>query len=278
MEADKIRRAAEMYAEGKPSAIFYTLGITEHTCGTENVQNMANLAMLCGQIGKPSSGVNPLRGQNNVQGGCDMGAIHSVLPGYQKVADPVVREKFAKVWKVEIPTHAGGRVTDFIERAHAGVVKGFYVFGEDPVASEPNQDKVIASLKRLEFLVVQEIFMSETAKLADVILPADMFCREGRHVQQQRASRAAGPQSRGPARRSPARLADHLRCVDRHGIYDGVQRSSRDFCRDGFVDAKLCRNLLPPHREDRTPVALPDKRSHGNHFPARRADSLAATG
>ena len=104
VEADLIRRAAEMYAHGTPSAIFYTLGITEHTCGTENVQNLANLAMLCGQIGKPSSGVNPLRGQNNVQGGCDMGAIHSVFPGYQKVADPAVREKFAKAWGVEMPT------------------------------------------------------------------------------------------------------------------------------------------------------------------------------
>ncbi len=87
VEADDIRRAAEMYAKGTPSSIFYTLGITEHTCGTENVQNLANLAMLCGQIGKASSGVNPLRGQNNVQGGCDMGAIHTVFPGYQKVAD-----------------------------------------------------------------------------------------------------------------------------------------------------------------------------------------------
>ena len=91
----------------RPSAIFYTLGITEHTCGTENVQNLANLAMLCGQIGKPSSGVNPLRGQNNVQGGCDMGAIHSVFPGYQKVADPAVREKFAKAWGVRDPDQPG---------------------------------------------------------------------------------------------------------------------------------------------------------------------------
>ena len=174
----QIRRAAGIYAKGNPSAIFYTLGITEHTCGTENVQNMANLAMLCGQIGKRSSGVNPLRGQNNVQGGCDMGAIHSVLPGYQKVADPTVRGKFAKAWGAEIPTHPGGRVTDFIEKAHEGVVKGFYVFGEDPVASEPNQDKVIESLKRLEFLVVQEIFMTETAKLAHVILPATCFAEK----------------------------------------------------------------------------------------------------
>lgn len=178
VEADKIRLAAEMYAKGTPSSIFYTLGITEHTCGTENVQNMANLAMLCGQVGKASSGVNPLRGQNNVQGGCDMGAIHSVLPGYQKVADPAMREKFGKAWGIEIPTNVGGRVTDFIEKAHEGVLKAFYVFGEDPVLSEPNQDKVVESLRKLEFLVVQEIFLTETAKLADVVFPATCFAEK----------------------------------------------------------------------------------------------------
>ncbi len=178
VRAEDIRLAAEMYARGNPSAIFYTLGITEHTCGTENVQNLANLSMLCGQIGKPSSGVNPLRGQNNVQGGCDMGAIHSVLPGYQRVADPAMREKFSRAWGVEIPTNTGGRVTDFIEQAEAGMLKAFYVFGEDPVMSEPNQAKVIESLDKLEFLVVQEIFMSETAKMADVILPATCYAEK----------------------------------------------------------------------------------------------------
>ena len=176
--AEAIRKAAEIYAHGKPSSIFYTLGITEHTCGTENVQNLANLAMLCGQIGKLASGVNPLRGQNNVQGGCDMGAIHSVLPGYQKVGDPATQEKFGKAWGVPLPTNRGGRVTDFIEKAHEGVLRGFYVFGEDPVMSEPNQDKVIESLRKLDFLVVQEIFMTETAKLADVVLPATCFAEK----------------------------------------------------------------------------------------------------
>jgi formate dehydrogenase alpha subunit len=178
VKADDIRRAAEMYAKGSPSSIFYTLGITEHTCGTENVQNMANLSMLCGQIGKASSGVNPLRGQNNVQGGCDMGAIHTVFPGYQKVADEAMRAKFGKAWGVEIPTNLGGRVTDYIEKAYEGVLKAFYVFGEDPVLSEPNQTKVIESLKKLDFLLVQEIFMSETAKLADVVLPATCFAEK----------------------------------------------------------------------------------------------------
>jgi formate dehydrogenase alpha subunit len=178
LRAEDIGRAAEMYAAGDPAAIFYTLGITEHTCGTENVQNLANLAILCGQIGKPSSGVNPLRGQNNVQGGCDMGAIHSVLPGYQRVAAPEIREKFAHAWGGELPTNTGGRVTDFIEQAHAGVLKGFYVFGEDPVLSEPNMRLVIESLEKLEFLVVQEIFMSETARRADVVLPATCYAEK----------------------------------------------------------------------------------------------------
>jgi formate dehydrogenase alpha subunit len=178
VKADDIREAARLYAHGTPSAIFYTLGITEHTCGTENVMNLANLSMLCGQIGKLSSGVNPLRGQNNVQGGCDMGAIHSVFPGYQKVADPAMREKFGSAWNVEIPTNKGGRITDFIEKAHEGVLKGFYAFGEDPVQSEPNKTLVVESLEKLDFIVVQEIFMTETAKLADVVLPATCFAEK----------------------------------------------------------------------------------------------------
>ena len=178
VDAALIRQAAEWYAAGTPSSIFYTLGITEHTCGTENVQNLANLSMLCGQIGKASSGVNPLRGQNNVQGACDMGAIHSILPGYQRVGDAAVREKFQKAWGRPLPTNVGGRVTDFIEQAEHGVLKGFYVMGEDPILSEPNSSLVAASLEKLEFLVVQEIFLTETAKLADVVLPATCFAEK----------------------------------------------------------------------------------------------------
>lgn len=175
---EDMKSAARMYALGEPSSIFYTLGITEHSCGTDNVKNLANLAMLCGQIGKWASGVNPLRGQNNVQGGCDMCAMPHVLPGYQKWTDPVVREKFEKAWGVSLPMDEGGRVTHFIERAGTGELRGFYVMGEDPVMSEPNQHKVIKYLKKLDFLVCQEIFMSETAKLADVILPGACFAEK----------------------------------------------------------------------------------------------------
>jgi predicted molibdopterin-dependent oxidoreductase YjgC len=171
VESELIRKVARLYAKGRPSAIFYTLGITEHSCGTDNVKNLANLAMLCGQIGKWASGVNPLRGQNNVQGGCDMGAMAHKLPGYQNWGDEAVRARFEQAWGTTLPTNRGGRITDFIRMLGAGTIKGFYVMGEDPVLSEPNQKKVIDHLKRAEFLVCQEIFMSQTAGLADVILP-----------------------------------------------------------------------------------------------------------
>jgi len=178
VDAELIRQAAELYAKGSPSAIFYTLGITEHSCGTDNVKNMANLAMLCGQIGKPSSGVNPLRGQNNVQGGCDMGAMPHRLPGYQDWKDPASREKFEKAWGVRLPEDPGGKITHFIERAGTGELKALYIMGEDPVMSEPNQGKVIAHLRKLDFLVCQEIFLSETAKLAHVVLPGACFAEK----------------------------------------------------------------------------------------------------
>jgi len=175
---EDIKDAARMYSQGAPSAIFYTLGITEHTSGTDNVKNLANLAMLTGQIGKWASGVNPLRGQNNVQGACDMCAMPHLLPGYQKLSDPKVREKFEKAWGAPLPTNKGGRVTHFIEGAGSGELRGFYVMGEDPVMSEPNQSKVVKYLKQLDFLVCQEIFMSETAKLAHVILPGACYAEK----------------------------------------------------------------------------------------------------
>jgi len=143
VDAELIRAAARWYATGNPSAIFYTLGITEHTCGTDNVKNVANLAMLCGQIGKPSSGVNPMRGQNNVQGACDMGAMGNKFPGYQDVTDPAIRAKFENAWGVALPENRGGNLTYFLEAAGRGNLKGLYIMGEDLVMTEPNNAKVI---------------------------------------------------------------------------------------------------------------------------------------
>ncbi len=168
---DPHRGAAGM-PTGNPSAIFYTLGITEHSCGTDNVKNVANLAMLCGQIGKRSSGVNPMRGQNNVQGACDMGAMAQQTPRLpERGPTPPSRAKFEKAWGVALPQNKGGKIPYFLEAAGRGGLKALYIMGEDLVATEPNKAKVIEHLRNLEFFVCQEIFLTETAKLAHVVLP-----------------------------------------------------------------------------------------------------------
>ena len=176
--AEDIREAARLYAGASRGAIFYTLGITEHTCGTYNVQGLANLALLTGQIGKESSGVNPLRGQNNVQGACDMGALPDVYSGYQKVAIEENRGKFEQAWNVKLPDKPGMTVTDMLEAAYDGHLKAMYVMGEDPVMSEAHATFVREALQNLDLLVVQDIFMNETAKLADVVLPASCFAEK----------------------------------------------------------------------------------------------------
>ena len=178
VDAEDIKAAAREYALAKPGAIFYTLGITEHTCGTYNVQALANLAMLTGQVGKESSGVNPLRGQNNVQGSCDMGALPDVLSGYQKVTIEENRRKFEEAWKCKLPDKTGMTITDMIEAAAAGDLKALYILGEDPVMSEAHAAFIREALGRLDFLVVQEMFLNETAKMADVVLPASCFAEK----------------------------------------------------------------------------------------------------
>lgn len=176
--AETIREVARGYAKAEKAMILYTMGITQHICGTHNVMAVANLAMLCGHLGKESTGVNPLRGQNNVQGACDMGALPNVLTGYQKVTDKAVREKFSSAWKVEIPAGAGLTVGEMMEKAAAGSVKGMYIMGENPVLSDPDAHHVEKALKNLDFLVVQDIFLTETAQLADVVLPAASFAEK----------------------------------------------------------------------------------------------------
>jgi len=176
--AEDIRQAARLYARSEKSAIFYTLGITEHTCGTDNVRTIANLALLTGHIGKSSTGVNPIRGQNNVQGATDMGCLPDRVHGYQYLSDATVVEKFEKAWGVTLSRTQGATSPTMFERMNKGQFKALYVIGEDPVMSEPNQDYTIRGLKNLEFLLVQDIFMSETAKYADVVLPATSFAEK----------------------------------------------------------------------------------------------------
>lgn len=178
VSAEDIRRAAREYARSDRGAIFYTLGITQHTCGTDNVFALANLALLTGHIGKESSGVNPLRGRNNVQGACDVGALPDVYPGYQKVDVGENREKFETAWGVSLPESPGLRIPEMMEAASAGQLKAMYVMGEDPVMSDAHSGFVRKAVSNLDLLVVQDIFLSETAKLADVVLPASCFAEK----------------------------------------------------------------------------------------------------
>jgi formate dehydrogenase alpha subunit len=176
---DKIAEAAKVYAVNKPSSILYSMGITQHSHGTDNVIATANLAMLTGNVGKPSTGVNPLRGQNNVQGACDMGALPNVYPGYQAVADQAIREKFEATWGCNLNPFPGLTVTEVIPAIEEGKIKALYVVGENPALSEPDIGHAQKVLSRLGFLVVQDIFLSETAQLADVVLPGVSFAEKG---------------------------------------------------------------------------------------------------
>ena len=174
-----LQQVARGYAQAAKATILYTMGVTQHTNGTHNVFTVANLAMLCGHIGKENSGVNPLRGQNNVQGSCDMGALPDVLTGYQKVADATLRDKFAKVWGVStLPAQPGLTVGEMMQRAAAGEMKGMYIMGENPILSDADANHIKEALQKLDFLVVQDIFLTETAKLADVVLPAASFAEK----------------------------------------------------------------------------------------------------
>jgi formate dehydrogenase alpha subunit len=175
---DKIIEAARIYAVNKPSAILYAMGITQHSHGTDNVIATANLAMLTGNVGKPATGVNPLRGQNNVQGACDIGALPNVYPGYQAVTDAKVREKFEKAWGGPLSPAAGMPVTEVVLAAARGEIKAMYLIGENPLLSEPDITHAEEALNKLDFLVVQDIFLSETAQLADVVLPGVSFAEK----------------------------------------------------------------------------------------------------
>ena len=173
--ADGLRQAARIYATHRPSAIIYAMGITQHTTGTDNVKSCANLAMLCGNVGVPGGGVNPLRGQNNVQGACDMGGLPNVYTGYQAVTSPEVQSKFEKAWGSTSNLKIGLTVTEMIPAAGDGRVRALYVMGENPMVADPDVNHARHCLEETEFLVVQDIFPTETALLADVVLPGTSF-------------------------------------------------------------------------------------------------------
>ena len=176
--AEKIRQAARLYGEADNAALYYTMGITQHTSGVDNVLSTANLAMLTGNMGKLKGGVNPLRGQNNVQGACDMGALPNVFTGYQAVTNPECKEKFEKAWNAKLSDKVGLTIPAVLHAIEKDEVKALFVFGENPMRSDPDINHVKHCLEHVEFLVVQDIFLTETAELADVVLPGATFAEK----------------------------------------------------------------------------------------------------
>ena len=176
--ADKIKEAARLYAKNTPSSLVYAMGITQHSHGTDNVLAVSNIALLTGNVGKESTGVNPLRGQNNVQGACDMGGLPNVFPGYQSVTDPAMINKFEKAWSSKLDRKAGLTHTEYFTGIEKGDIKVLYQVGENPVLSEADANHVKKALANLEFFVVQDIFLTETAKYADIVLPACSFAEK----------------------------------------------------------------------------------------------------
>jgi len=176
--AEAIHEAARIYAKAKTASIIFSMGITQHTTGTDNVLSLANLAMLTGNVGKESTGVNPLRGQNNVQGACDLGALPNVYPGYQSVEDAQIRAKFEKAWGTRLSAKTGITVIEMIHAIENGSIKALYMMGENPALSDPNLNRTRKALEKVDFLVSQEIFLSESAQYADIVLPSLCFAEK----------------------------------------------------------------------------------------------------
>ncbi len=179
VSVDDIREIAKFYGTSEKSSIVYCMGITQHTTGVDNVKSLANLAMLTGNLGKESSGVNPLRGQNNVQGACDMGGLPNVYTAYQPVTSKAAADKFADAWGVDnLSLTVGLTIPDMLEGIENDTVKALYVLGENPVVSDPDVNHVKKVLEKTDFLVVQDIFLTATAEMADVVLPGVSFAEK----------------------------------------------------------------------------------------------------
>ena len=176
--AESIREAARIYANANRAAIYWGMGISQSTHGTDNTLTLVNLALMCGHVGKAGTGLNPLRGQNNVQGCSDSGGLPNVFTAYQKVDQPDVKAKFEQHWDVELNPHPGLTATEMIDGAVTGAIRGMYIMGENPMMSEPNLEHARHALEQLEFIVCQDIFMNETGVMADVILPATSFAEK----------------------------------------------------------------------------------------------------
>ena len=256
--ADAIRATAREYASERHAAIFYTLGITEHACGVDNIWSLANLVLMTGHLGYESTGLNALRGQNNVQGLNDSGANPHYFPGYQPWDDPEVRAKFADAWGVDLPERAGFRLDQMMSGLHDGRVKALYLIGENPAQTEPNAKHVEEGLAKLEFMVAQDLFLNETStRFANVVLPASSFAEKDgtftnteRRINRVRAAVPCPGNARGDREIViDARARARLRLARVPGRRVGLERARRPL-------AELVRRPLSADRGARDPVAV----------------------
>ena len=284
--AELLQRAARLYARprgdaGGGSCLIWGMGVTQHTNGTANATALLNLALLTGQVGRVGNGVSPLRGQNNVQGAGDAGCVPDALPGYQRYV-PEVLERFESVWGASLPSEEGMRATDMVESILSGApderVRCMYIVGENPLLTEPNLAHAREAFERLDFLVVQDIFMHETAELADVVLPAASFAeKEGTFTNSERRVQRVRQviEPVGQARPDWEIVQDlALRVASRLGLSvagfdhpDGVVGIRRN----GLADADAGRAVArAAGRRGRDPVALPRRHASGHAAPLRR--------
>jgi len=240
--ADDIRRGARMYARASTAAIYWGMGISQSTHGTDNALTLVNLALLCGHIGRPGTGLNPLRGQNNVQGCSDSGGMPTVYTAYQPITDPDVRRKFEEAWHTRLSDQPGLTTTEMVDGILSGQVKGWYVMGENPLMSDPDLNHARHAIEQLEFLVAQDIFFNETNVYADVILPAASFAEKDgtftnsdRRVQGVRKALSPPGQARADWE-IVANLAQRTIAL----ICQGVDRYPDNGCRD--MDEVICHN------------------------------------
>jgi formate dehydrogenase alpha subunit len=202
--AEQIVEAAHLLAENRPGALLYAMGITQHITGHQNVLSCANLQMLLGNMGVPGGGVNPLRGQNNVQGACDMGGLPNVYPGYQAVTVEAAQKKFEEAWGVPLSNQVGLTLTEMLPLAAEGKVRALYIMGENPMISDPDANHAEHCLRSLDFLVVQDIFLTETAALADVVLPGLSFAEKlGTYTNSERRVQFVNPAVPAPGEARP---------------------------------------------------------------------------
>ncbi len=196
IEADVLRKVARTFARAESAIIFWGMGVSQHTHGTDNARCLIALSLICGQIGRPGTGLHPLRGQNNVQGASDAGLIPMFFPDYKSVEDAEIRAKYEAAWGVTLDPKKGKTVVEIMDAVHADEIKGMYIMGENPAMSDPDLNHARGALAHLEHLVVQDIFLTETASYADVDPAGVGMAREGRHRHQHQPSGADGTRRR----------------------------------------------------------------------------------